>query len=148
MNQRSEKPQPPMREAYRGFVSISTRWMDNDVYGHINNVTYYSFFDTAVNQYLIEAGVLDIQRSDVIGLVVETGCRYFSGLAFPDHVTAGLRLGHIGRSSVCYEIAIFRNDEHRASVEGHFVHCYVDRATRRPVPLPQALREAVERLRV
>lgn len=147
--QPSDKPrrQPSMRAAYPALVPITTRWMDNDVYGHVNNVTYYSFFDTAVNGYLVEAGALDIERSQVIGLVVETGCQYFSCLAFPDRVTAGVRLGSIGRTSVRYEVGIFRNDEAAASAEGHFVHVYVDRATRRPVRLPQTLREAVERLR-
>ena len=135
------------RDAYRVLVPITTRWADNDVYGHVNNVTYYAFFDTAVNQYLIEAGVLDILNSPVIGLVVETGCRYFSGLAFPDRVTAGLRLGALGRTSVRYEVGIFRNDEPAASAEGHFVHVYVDRDSRRPTPLPPPLRDALERLR-
>ena len=139
---------PETRDRFPHFLTIPTRWMDNDIYGHVNNVTYYSFFDTAVNGHLVEAGALDIERSDVIGLVVETGCQYFSGLAFPDRVTAGLRLGSIGRTSVRYEVGIFRNDDAAASAEGHFVHVYVDRATRRPVPLPQTLREAVERLRV
>ena len=150
MDQRAEKPrrQPATREAYRRFVPISTRWMDNDVYGHVNNVIYYSFFDTAVAQFLIESGVLEAQRSPVVGFVVETGCCYFSPVEFPDRIAAGLRLGTAGRTSVRYEVGIFRNDEQQASAEGHFVHVYVDRITRRPVPLPDRLREALEVLRV
>ncbi len=120
--------------------------MDNDVYGHINNVVYYSFFDTLVNQYLVEQYGLDPQTSPVIGLVVETQCRYFSPLSFPDTVTAGLRVAHIGKSSVRYEIGLFKNNEPSASAQGHFVHVYVDRNTRRPVPLPESLRSALEKL--
>ena len=140
------KAVPHVREAYHHFRTIPTRWMDNDVYGHVNNVVYYSYFDTVVNQYLIEQGALDIQRSDVIGLVVETACQYFAPLTFPDIVSAGLRVAKLGNSSVCYEIAIFRNDETRASAQGHFVHVYVDRATRRPASLPEALRGALARI--
>jgi acyl-CoA thioester hydrolase len=117
--------------------------MDNDVYGHINNVVYYSYFDTVVNHYLIAKGALDIATSDVIGLVVETTCNYFSPVAFPDVVHAGLRVAHLGNSSVKYEIGLFRNDDDRASAQGHFVHVYVDRVTNRPVPLPDALRSAL-----
>ncbi|WP_132251389.1 acyl-CoA thioesterase [Methylobacterium segetis] len=134
------RPAPETRDAYRRRIALGTRWGDNDVYGHVNNVVYYAFFDTAVNGCLIEAGVLDIANSPVIGLVVETGCRYFSGVAFPDRITAGLRVAHLGRSSVRYEIALFREDEERASAQGHFVHVYVDRETRRPVPLPDGMR--------
>jgi acyl-CoA thioester hydrolase len=122
--------------------------MDNDVYGHINNVVYYSYFDTVVNQYLVEHRVLEIGASPVIGLVVETACQYFSPIAFPDTIHAGLRVGRLGRSSVRYEIGIFRNDEPLASAQGHFVHVYVDRASRRATPLPQALRAALEPLLV
>ena len=134
---------PGTRAAYARFVPITTRWMDNDAYGHVNNVVYYSFFDTAVNGLLIEAGALDIHKSPVIGLVVETQCRYLSSLAFPDRVTAGVRVAHLGTSSVRYEIGLFRNDEERASAQGHFVHVYVDRASSRPVPLPQALQSVL-----
>ncbi|MDR7038397.1 acyl-CoA thioester hydrolase [Methylobacterium sp. BE186] len=134
------RPAPETRDAYPRQIALGTRWGDNDVYGHVNNVVYYAFFDTAVNGCLIEAGVLDIAKSSVIGLVVETGCRYFSGVAFPDRITAGLRVAHLGRSSVRYEIALFREDEERASAQGHFVHVYVDRETRRPVPLPDGMR--------
>ena len=130
-------PQP--RDAYRHFSSISTRWMDNDAYGHINNVVYYSYFDTVVNRYLIEAGALDVERSPVIGLVVETHCNYFASLAFPQTVEAGLRVAHLGSSSVRYEIGLFGAGEPLAAACGHFVHVYVDRVTRRPALLPPAL---------
>ncbi len=139
---------PHTREAYRHFRLITSRWMDNDVYGHINNVVYYSYFDTAVNQYLIECGVLDIARSEVIGLVVETQCNYHSAIAFPDNVHAGLRVAHLGHSSARYEVGLFRNDEPRAAAQGHFVHVYVQRASGRPTALPAPLRAALERLAV
>jgi acyl-CoA thioester hydrolase len=119
------------RAAYPRLVPLTTRWGDNDVYGHVNNVVYYAFFDTAVNGILVEAGALDIARSPVIGLVVETGCRYFAPVAFPDRITAGVRVAHLGRTSVRYEIAIFREDEAEAAAQGHFVHVYVDRETGR-----------------
>jgi acyl-CoA thioester hydrolase len=122
--------------------------MDNDVYSHVNNVVYYSYFDTVVNQYLIEHGALKIEKSRVVGLVVETGCQYFAPITFPDVVTAGLRVASVGNSSVRYEIGIFRNAEQVASAQGSFIHVYVDRATRRPTPLPAALRAAVERILV
>jgi len=138
---------PRPREAYRHFLSIASRWMDNDVYGHINNVVYYSFFDTVVNRYLIESGALDIDRGEVIGLVVETGCQYFAPLAFPDMVDAGLRVARIGRSSVRYEVGLFRAGEREAAAQGHFVHVYVSRDSRRPVALPDALHQALERVR-
>lgn len=129
---------------YRQHVAITTRWSDNDAYGHINNVTYYSFFDTAVNTWLIRRGVLDIQNSSVIGLVVETGCRYFRPLAYPVDVTAGIRVARIGTSSVRYEVGIFGGEETTAAAEGHFIHVYVSRETGRPVPLPAELRAALE----
>jgi acyl-CoA thioester hydrolase len=143
----SERPSAHRRAQYRHFLPIQTRWSDNDAYGHVNNVVYYSWFDTVVNEYLIAAGALDIQASTVVGLVVETQCNYFSELAFPQRVDAGLRVAHAGRSSVRYELALFGALADSASAQGHFVHVYVDRATRRPVPLPTALRDAVERLR-
>jgi acyl-CoA thioester hydrolase len=120
--------------------------MDNDAYGHVNNVVYYSYFDTVVNQYLIEQGVLEIEASPVIGLVVETQCRYFAPITFPDVVTAGLRVAKLGNSSVRYEIGLFRNEDDAASAQGHFIHVYVDRAARRPAPLPEAMRAALERI--
>jgi acyl-CoA thioester hydrolase len=142
------RPQPPLRAAYRHFQRIPTRWMDNDVYGHVNNVVYYSYFDTVVNQYLIEQGALDIERSTVIGLVVETRCEYLAPITFPDLVHAGLRVAKLGSSSVRYEIGLFRNDQDAAAAHGHFVHVYVDRATRRPTPLPEPLRAALARIAV
>jgi acyl-CoA thioester hydrolase len=143
----SERPAAEPRGAYPHFLTITTRWMDNDVFAHVNNVVYYSYFDTVVNHYLIEQGVLDIERSPVVGLVVETQCRYFSPIAFPDRVEAGLRVAHLGRSSVRYEIGLFRNDDPVAAAQGHFVHVYVERATNKPVAaLPDALRTALTRL--
>ncbi len=143
-----DKPAADSRDAYRHFQVIPTRWMDNDVYGHVNNVVYYSYFDTVVNQYLIEQGVLDIEKSTVIGLVVETQCRYFASITFPDIVHAGLRVAKLGSSSVRYEIGLFRNGEPNAAAQGHFVHVYVDRASRRSTPLPADFRAALEKLLV
>ena len=140
------KPTADTRSAYRHFQPITTRWMDNDVYGHVNNVIYYSYFDTVVNTYLIREGVLDIESGDTIGLVIETQCNYFAALSFPYTVVAGLRVARRGNSSVRYEVGLFRNDEDVAAAQGHFVHVYVDRATRRPVPLPPALRDALQAL--
>ena len=141
------KPAPDRRADYVRFTHIPTRWMDNDVYRHVNNVVYYSFFDTAVNRMLIDEGVLDIETSTVVGLVVETGCSYFSPIAFPDEVHAGMRVAHLGRSSVRYEIGLFRNDADVAAAQGHFVHVYVDRAGNRPTPLPERLRALLLTLR-
>jgi acyl-CoA thioester hydrolase len=132
---------------YPHLQPITTRWMDNDAYGHVNNIVYFSYFDTSVNTYLINRGVLDIEKSRVIGLVVETGCVYLAPLTFPEKVTAGLRVGHIGRSSVRYEIALFGEGSQVAAAQGHFVHVYVDRDTRRPVDLPPPLRQVLEPLR-
>jgi len=143
----SGREAPWRRESFGHFRTIPTRWLDNDVYGHVNNVVYYAYFDTVVNAHLIEAGLLDIAASPVIGLVVETQCRFFSSLAFPDIVTAGLRVAELGSSSVRYEIALFRNDAIQASAQGHFVHVYVARATQRPTPLPGPVRAALQALR-
>lgn len=140
------RPQPLARSAFRHFLAITTRWMDNDVYGHVNNVVYYSYFDTVVNRYLIERGVLDIHRGAVIGLVVETGCHYFAPLAFPETVHAGLRVARLGTSSVRYEVALFGGDAPLAAAQGHFVHVYVDRESRRPAALPPPLRAALQDL--
>jgi acyl-CoA thioester hydrolase len=148
MSTPSEKPAPPGRDGFKHFQLIPTRWMDNDIYGHVNNVVYYAYFDTVVNQYLIEAGGLDIHGGAVIGLVVETLCRYFKPLAFPDAIEAGLRVAHLGRSSVRYEIALFRRGDADAAAAGHFIHVYVDRASRRPVALPESMRDSLARLRV
>ncbi|SMB90644.1 acyl-CoA thioesterase [Deinococcus hopiensis] len=135
-----------VRTDYRHLAPITTRWMDNDVYGHVNNATYYSYFDTAVNTHLIRQGALGPAHGPVIGLVVESGCRYAAPISFPDAVTAGLRVGRVGSSSVRYEIGLFRNGESQAAAEGFFIHVYVDRETRRPVPLPPELRRVVEGL--
>jgi acyl-CoA thioester hydrolase len=142
------RPVPSSRSAYPAFRAISTRWMDNDIYGHMNNVVHYSLFDTAVNAWLIENGVLDIRSGEQIGVVAETGCRYFTHLAFPDVVNAGLRAASVGLSSVRYEVGLFRNDEQQAAAEGYFVHVYVDRKTRRPKPMSDDLRSALELIRV
>ena len=142
------RPTPEPRSAYRHFLVVPTRWMDNDVYGHVNNVQYYSFFDTVVNGYLITQGVLDPHGGAVIGLVVETTCNYFGSLSFPEAIDAGLRVARIGASSVRYEIGLFRSGAERAAAQGHFVHVYVARATRRPVPLPEDFRRALELLLV
>jgi acyl-CoA thioester hydrolase len=141
-----ERKAPSERSDYAGFRQLTTRWMDNDVYGHMNNVVHYSLFDTAVNAWLAEAGQLDFIAGSRVGLVVETGCRYFGEMMFPDIIHAGLKVTHVGTSSVRYEIGLFRNDENRASAEGFFVHVYVDRESRRPLPLDDGFRAALERL--
>ncbi|WP_137895720.1 thioesterase family protein [Ramlibacter sp. 2FC] len=141
------KPQPEPRSAYQAFRAITTRWMDNDAYGHVNNVVYYSWFDTAVNAHLIEQGVLDLHAGETIGLVIETQCNYFASLAFPQTVEAGIRVAQIGRSSVRYEVGLFPQGEALTAAKGHFVHVYVDRATRRPVPLPAPLKNVLEKLK-
>ena len=134
------------RQDFVHFIAIPTRWMDNDVYGHVNNVNYYSYFDTVVNQYLIEQGVLDIQKSPVVGLVVQTGCSYFSSIAFPDLIHAGLRVTKLGNSSVRYEVGLFKNEDQQVSAAGHFIHVYVDRQTQRPVSLPEPLRAVLQQI--
>jgi acyl-CoA thioester hydrolase len=131
------------RDAYRAFLTIPTRWMDNDAYGHVNNVVYYSYFDTAVNEHLIRAGGLDIARDPVVGLVVETSCRFARPLSFPDVLEAGLRVTKLGTSSVAYAIGLFRQDEPAAAAQGRFVHVWVDRATSRPVRVPDRIRAAL-----
>jgi acyl-CoA thioester hydrolase len=143
-----ERPQAQTRADYAHLSAITTRWMDNDLYGHVNNVTYYSYFDTAVNRYLIEAGVLDIHQGEVIGLVIETHCNYFAPLAFPRNVEAGIRVAHIGKSSVRYEIGLFDEGLPQSAAVGHFVHVYVDRASRRPVPLPEPFVKALQALQM
>jgi acyl-CoA thioester hydrolase len=140
------KPTPEARSAYPIFRNISTRWADNDVYGHVNNVVYYSWFDTAVNGYLIEQGALDIHHGTTIGLVVETQCNYFAPVAFPQAVQAGVRVARLGSSSVRYEVGIFLQNEALTAAKGHFIHVYVDKATRRPVTLPLALKTVLEAL--
>ena len=148
MADRTDKAVANHRSTYRHFLPITTRWMDNDAYGHVNNVVYYAYFDTVVNEYLIAAGVLDIENSPVIGLVVETGCRYFAAIAFPDEIEAGLRVAKLGNASVRYEIALFRRGTDEAVAQGHFVHVYVDRTNRRPVPLPETLRAALNKIAI
>lgn len=140
------KPQPEPRSAYKVFRTISTRWMDNDAYGHVNNVVYYSWFDTAVNAYLIEQGVLDIEQGQTIGLVIETQCNYFAPLAFPQTVEAGIRVARLGNSSVRYEVGLFAQDAPLTAAKGHFIHVYVDRPTRRPAHLPEPLKTVLEKL--
>ena len=135
---------PEPRAAYAAWRPITTRWMDNDVYGHVNNVVYYSFFDTAVNGLLMDAGVLDIHHGEVIGLVVETQCNYFAPIAFPQPVAAGVRVAQLGRSSVRYEIGLYAGDAPGSAAAGHFIHVYVDRITRRPVPLPEPLKAVLQ----
>lgn len=142
------RAEPNKRSDYKHFHDITTRWMDNDAYGHVNNVVYYSWFDTVVNQFLIRKGVLDIERSQVIGLVIETQCNYFASVAFPERITAGLRVAKLGNSSVRYEVAIFRENEERASAQGHFIHVYVDRDTRKPSAVPDAMRQLLQTIQV
>jgi len=141
------KPQPEPRGGYKVFRTINTRWMDNDAYGHVNNVVYYSWFDTVVNAHLIEAGALDIHKGETIGLVIETQCNYFSAIEFPQVVEAGLRVAHMGKSSVRYEVGLFVQGEALTAARGHFIHVYVDRATRRPATLPDKLRSVLEALK-
>ena len=134
------------RDYYRHLLTIPTRWMDNDVYGHVNNVVYYSFFDTVVNKFLIEQSQLDYSKGKVVGLVVETKCQYFAPIAFPDVVVAGIRVAHIGTSSVRYEIGLFKNDEVDPAAEGHFVHVYVTRSGNKPTPLSTHMRSVLEKI--
>ena len=139
---------PVKRDHYKVFTNIQTRWSDNDVYGHVNNVIYYSWFDTAVNGLLIERGAINIHSGDVIGLVIETQCHYFAPLAFPEAIVAGIRVAKIGTSSVRYEVGLFSADASQpCAAKGHFIHVYVDRATRRPTPLPPQLLCVLETLK-
>ena len=137
------RPTPEPRSAYRWFADVPTRWMDNDVYGHVNNVVYYAYFDTVINRFLIERGGLDIHGGAVIGLCVESGCAFLAPAAYPQALQGGLRVAHVGRSSVRYEVGIFAAGE-EAVAQGHFVHVFVDRSSRRPAELPAGLRAAVE----
>jgi acyl-CoA thioester hydrolase len=138
------KTQTRKRSDFRHFHRITTRWMDNDAYGHVNNVVYYSWFDTVVNQYLIANGVLDVEKSPVIGLVVETQCNYFAPVSFPEEISAGLRVTKLGKSSVRYEVGIFRGNDQEAAAHGHFVHVYVDRESRKPAEIPSAMRALLQ----
>ena len=134
------------RADYRHFLAIPTRWMDNDTYGHVNNVTYYSYFDTVVNEHLIAEGGLDIRNGKAVGFVVENSCRFFRPLSFPETIDAGIRVTKLGRSSVTYEIALFRKEEATPSAVGRFVHVWVDRATVKPIDIPPRIRAALEPL--
>jgi acyl-CoA thioester hydrolase len=136
----------PQRADYLHFQPVITRWHDNDVYGHVNNVTYYSFFDTAVNTYLIEQGGLDIHDGEVVGFVVSSACDYFASIAFPERIEIGLRVGKLGNSSVQYELAVFKAGEEQACAAGRFVHVFVERQTNQPVTIAGMLREALQRL--
>ncbi|MGE6192217.1 acyl-CoA thioesterase [Stutzerimonas stutzeri] len=141
-------PEQPkhLRRDYKHFRPITTRWHDNDIYGHVNNVVYYGFFDTAVNNYLIQQGGLDIQDGDIVGFVVSSACDYFASIAYPDLIEVGVRVAKLGNSSVQYELAIFREGEQEASAAGRFVHVFVERASNRPTPIPSRLRAALEAL--
>lgn len=140
------RPQAQLRVAYKAFSTITTRWSDNDVYGHVNNVVYYSWFDSAINAWLIDQGVLDLHNGETIGLVVQSHCDYFVPLAFPQVVEAGIRVAQIGKSSVRYEIGLFGQGQTQSAAQGYFVHVYVDKASRKPVPLPEAFISVLEQL--
>lgn len=140
------KPSIPTRDDYKVFYPISTRWSDNDIYGHVNNVIYYSYFDTAANRYLIEEGGLDISDGRIVGYVVNSGCEYHAPITYPEGIEAGLRVDRMGNSSVQYGIAIFRDGIAEAAAHGHFVHVFVERAANKSVPIPTPLRTALERL--
>jgi acyl-CoA thioester hydrolase len=144
----ASREKPKTRAHYPRFSSIETRWMDNDVYGHVNNVVYYSFFDTIINRYLIAEGGLDIHAGAIIGLAVETACAFHGSVQFPDVLEAGLRVAHLGSSSVRYEVGIFVTGEDTARADGRFTHVFVDRETRRPTPIPEKLRAALARIHV
>ena len=135
------------RSDYRHFLTIPTRWKDNDVYGHVNNVNYISFFDTVINRYLIDAGGFDLHNAPIIGIAVETFCRFRRSFAFPEDIEAGLRTGHLGNSSVRYEVGLFGAGDDEARAEGHFVHVFVERALNKPVPIPAPIREALAKLK-
>jgi acyl-CoA thioester hydrolase len=138
---------PPKRADFKHFLTIPTRWMDNDLYGHVNNVVYYAYFDTIINRYLIDPGGLDIHNGAVIGIAVETTCRFHRSFAYPEDVEAGLRVAHLGTSSVRYEVGLFGAGEEDARADGHFVHVFVDRVSMRPAPMPERMRAALERLK-
>lgn len=142
------RPSPANRSGFRWFLPITTRFMDNDAFAHVNNVIYYSWIDTAVNRFLMDHSLLDLQASPVIGIVAESGCRYVAQIAYPDAVTVGLRIDKLGNSSVRYGLGIFRADDDAASAEGHFVHVYVDRASMRPVPIPDHIRAVMQTITI
>ena len=140
------RPTPGLKADYPHLLAIPTRWLDNDAYGHVNNAVYYAYFDTVVNTMLIERGLLDVVKSAAIGVVVETGCHFFTSLAYPETVTAGLRVAHLGRTSVRYEIGLFGEGSDTAAAQGHFAHVYLDRETLRPVEIPAFVRTALAHL--
>jgi len=138
MNQQQHRTE--RRVDYVHYLAIPTRWMDNDIYGHVNNVIYYSYFDTVINEYLIRAGGLDIHAGSIVGYAVESTCRFHRALSFPETINAGLRVGHLGNTSVRYEIGLFRQGEDKAAATGHFVHVFVDRSTEKPAAIPAGIR--------
>jgi acyl-CoA thioester hydrolase len=139
---------PKTRASFRHFLTIPTRWMDNDIYGHVNNVVYYAYFDTVINEYLIREGGLDIHQGTVVGICAESACRYRAAFCFPETVTAGLSVGHLGRRSVRYDIGLFKEGREEAAAEGSFVHVFVTRAAMRPTGIPDEIRGALERLAI
>lgn len=141
------KASPSFEKDYKYFLPITTRWKDNDIYGHVNNVTYYAYFDTIANEYLIHQGGLDIHHGPVVGFVVNSGCNYYAPIAFPDRLRGGLRVNRLGHSSVEYGIAIFKEGESQAVADGHFVHVFVDKQTNRPVAIPDQIRVALQALK-
>jgi acyl-CoA thioester hydrolase len=141
-----QQPRTERRGDYLHFLAIPTRWMDNDIYGHVNNVVYYSYFDTVINEYLIRAGGLDIHAGNVVGYAIESTCRFHRALSFPETIDAGLRVGHLGNSSVRYEIGLFRQEEDKAAATGHFVHVFVDRTTEKPTAIPDGIRACLVEL--
>jgi acyl-CoA thioester hydrolase len=140
------RPEPARRNQFRRFHPITTRWHDNDVFGHVNNVVYYSFFDTAVTSFLLERGLIALSGSGPVYVVAETACRFRREIAFPDRVAVGMRIARLGSSSVRYDLAVFRDDDEAAAAEGHFVHVLVERPAMRPLPIPQAARAAFAEL--
>lgn len=141
-----QQPRTERRGDYLHYLAIPTRWMDNDIYGHVNNVVYYSYFDTVINEYLIRAGGLDIHAGSVVGYAIESTCRFHRPLSFPETIDAGLRVGHLGNSSVRYEIGLFRQEEEKAAATGHFVHVFVDRTTEKPTTIPAGIRACLVEL--
>ena len=142
-----ERQLPAKRASFKHFRIIPTRWMDNDLYGHVNNVTYYSYFDTIINRYLIDPGGLDIHNCPLVGVAVETMCRFHKSFTYPEDVEAALRVGHLGSSSVRYELGLFGVGEDEARADGHFIHVFVDRHTMRPAPMAAQMRDALARLK-
>ena len=140
------RPPPPVRSDYRHFLEIPTRWNDNDSYGHVNNAVYFYYIDTVVNCFLIDKGLLDIKSGKMIGFAVDTGCKFFSSIEYPDMVHAGLRVTKLGNSSVTYDIGLFRNEESTAAAQGYFIHVYVDAETRRPVKISDTMRSILKEI--